>query len=66
VIGCRRALPDPFGLSSANSKVNYGPYPGNRIFIGLSAFFAAASTLNPPHFASLRERAGADTRVARG
>jgi hypothetical protein len=25
VIDYRRAPPDPFGLSSANSKVNYGP-----------------------------------------
>jgi len=47
-IDYRRALPDPFGLPSANSKVNYGPYPDNRIFAGLSAFFAAASTQNTP------------------
>jgi hypothetical protein len=46
VVDPRRALPDPFGLSGDGFKADYGPYPGNRIMFGLSAFFAAPSTSN--------------------
>jgi len=46
VIDPHRALPDPLVNRATGSKLIYGPYPGNRIMFGLSAFFAAPSTPN--------------------